>query len=306
MRPVLLNPARLDFVTLRLFCAVAESGSISKGALACQLALSAASRRLSDFEHTAGLTLLQRTSRGVTLTEAGHAVLVHARTLFHGFEKLSQDVAQYRQGLRGQVRVWANMSALTEFLPDALAEFMRRCPEVQVDVEEQARDRIVAAVKEGTADIGIISGLVEDAALALAPLHSDELVLVCARQHPLARRRRLAFAETLEFEQIGLSQGTSLADLTAAAAQRAGRPLRLRMQARSFDASCQMIAATQGLGVLPRLGCRAQIRSLGLRAIPLSDAWAQRQFFAATRADTPLAPAAHLLHDYLTSTALER
>jgi DNA-binding transcriptional LysR family regulator len=80
-----INPARVDFVTLRLFRAVAESGSISKGAEACNLALSAASRRLTDFEATTGARLLERSPRGVTLTPAGHVAMQHAVRLFQGF-----------------------------------------------------------------------------------------------------------------------------------------------------------------------------------------------------------------------------
>jgi DNA-binding transcriptional LysR family regulator len=225
--------------------------------------------------------------------------LAQAQTLCHGFEKLGRELAEFRHGFRGQVRLWANMSALTEFLPDALASFMRRYPEVQIDVEEQPRNLIVTAVREGAADIGVIAGEVVDAELRLDPLYRDQLVLVCAREHPLARRRRVAFADTLDYEHIGLSHGTSLSDITIEAAQRAGRPLLLRMQARSFDAACQMIAATLRVGVLPRLACRSQIRNLGLRGITLTDPWAQRQFFAVVKVRSGLSAAARLLHEHL-------
>ena len=86
-----INPARVDFVTLRLFCAVAQSGSITKGAEACHLALSAASRRLSDFEAATGSKLLERSSQGIALTPAGHVAMQHAMRLFQGFEYTGLD-----------------------------------------------------------------------------------------------------------------------------------------------------------------------------------------------------------------------
>jgi DNA-binding transcriptional LysR family regulator len=112
-----INPARVDFVTLRLFCAVAQSGSITKGAETCHLALAAASRRLSDFEAATGSRLLERSAQGVALTPAGHAAMQHALRLSQGFELFSSELKDYSRGLRGHVRLWANTSALIEFLP---------------------------------------------------------------------------------------------------------------------------------------------------------------------------------------------
>src|SRR5258706_6219214 len=124
-----INPARVDFVTLRLFCAVARSGSMTKGAQACHLALSAASRRLSDLEEASGTRLLERSAQGVTLTPAGHVALQHALRLFQGFEQFSRELKDYSRGIRGHVRLWANMSALTEFLPEALATLLGGHPD---------------------------------------------------------------------------------------------------------------------------------------------------------------------------------
>ena len=130
-----INPARVDFVTLRLFCAVAQSGSITKGAEACHLALSAASRRLSDFEAATGSKLLERSSQGIALTPAGHVAMQHAMRLFQGFEQFSNELGDYSSGVRGHVRLWANMSALTEFLPATLAEFQGQPPRLLVALD---------------------------------------------------------------------------------------------------------------------------------------------------------------------------
>ena len=151
----LINPARVDFVTLRLFCAVAQSGSITQGARHCHLALSAASRRLSDFEAAAGAQLLERSARGVVLTAAGRLALQHAARLFQGFELFSNELSEHASGARGHVRLWANMSALVQFLPATLADFMARSPGTRVEVEEQLSGDIARAVQDGLADLGI-------------------------------------------------------------------------------------------------------------------------------------------------------
>jgi DNA-binding transcriptional LysR family regulator len=294
-----INPARTDFVTLRLFCEVAKAGSITAGAAACNLVLSAASRRLSDFEAAIGASLFERSSRGVSLTPIGHIAQQHALRLFQGFERLSAELQDHARDLKSHVRLWATMSALTEFLPARLASFLDRHPDIHVEVEEQLSGEIVHALIEGMADVGVFAEGTPAHGLEPRPFQSDTLVLVCAPGHPLARRRRVAFAECLEYDFVGLNRGSSLLELTSRAAESARKPLRLRIQVRSFDAMCQMIAANLGIGVLPLSVSRHHARSLRLHIITLSDAWANRQLLLATRADRALSPAGRLLSEHL-------
>jgi DNA-binding transcriptional LysR family regulator len=295
----LINPARIDFVTLRLFCAVAQSGSITKGAAQCHLALSAASRRLSEFESATGAKLLERSVQGVTLTPAGHAAAQHAIRLFQGFELFSTELADYAEGYRGHVRLWANMSALTEFLPTLLSTFMEVQPGIRVDIEEQLSGDIVRALLDGVADLGVFAEGTPSDGLTLAPFRNDELVLLCPNSHPLGKTRRIAFADCLDHDFVGLNRGSSLLELTSRAAADAGRPLRLRVQVRSFDAMCQMIAAKLGIGVLPLAACQELLKPRGLKAVRLTDKWARRQLMLGFSAARPLSAAARMMVEYL-------
>ncbi|MDM0052871.1 LysR family transcriptional regulator [Variovorax sp. J22R115] len=294
-----INPARVDFVTLRLFCAVVQTGSITKGAAQCHLALSAASRRLSDFEAATGAQLLERSVQGVSVTPAGHAAGQHAMRLFQGFELFSSELADYAEGYRGHVRLWANMSALTEFLPEALSDFMAHQPGIRVDVEEQLSGDIVRALLDGLADIGVFAEGTPADGLTLAPFRNDELVLLCPRAHPLAKARKVAFADCLDHDFVGLNRGSSLLELTSRAAAESGRPLRMRVQVRSFDAMCQMIAAQLGVGVLPLAACKETPGPRGLKAVRLIDSWAQRQLLLGYSASRQLSAAARMIADHL-------
>jgi len=295
-----INPARVDFVTLRLFCAVAQTGSITKGAGACHLALSAASRRLSDFEAAAGSMLLERSAQGIALTAAGHVALQHATRLFQGFEQLSSEMSEYSAGVRGHVRLWANMSALTEFLPAALQGFLSAHPAIRVEVEEQLSGDIVRALIDGTADIGVFADNTPAHGLSTTLFQTDELVVLCTKGHLLSRHRRLDFKSCLAHDFVGLNRGSSLLELTSRAAEQAGMPMRLRVQVRSFDAMCHMIAANLGIGIAPLAACRGQVAALGLKAIRLNDTWATRRLLMAPRSNGELSPAATLLIRHLT------
>lgn len=295
----LINPARVDFVTLRLFCAVAQTGSITKGAERCHLALSAASRRMSDFEAASKAVLMERTAQGIRLTPAGHVALQHAMRLFQGFELFSNELCEYSSGSRGHVRLWANMSALVEFLPSALADFLKRYPETRVDVEEQLTGDIVRAVVEGVADVGIFVAGAPTHGLTVQPYQTDQLVVLCSQAHPLAAHDEVDFKQCLSHDFVGLNRGSSLLNTITTAAQDAGFPLRLRVQVRSFDAMCEMIAANLGIGVLPLGTCERKLQPWGLKAVTLRDAWAQRQLLIATSASRTLSGSSALLVDYL-------
>ena len=299
----LINPARIDFVSLRLFCAVVQSGSITKGAQRCNLALSAASRRLADLESAAGTLLLERSVQGVTLTPAGHVAMQHAMRLFQGFEQFSRELKEYSRGAKGHVRLWANMSALTEFLPRALRTFLDRQPDIRIEVEEQLSGDIVRALVEGLADIGVFAENTPTDGLQATPFQTDELVLLCARSHPLARLRRVDFAACLQHDFVGLNRGSSLLALTSHAAEEAGVAMRLRVQVRSFDAMCHMIAANLGIGVVPLGACRAQASNLGLKTIRLNDEWSRRRLLLARTSSAELSAAAALLLDHLQQLA---
>lgn len=299
----LLNPARIDFVSLRLFCAVAQSGSINKGAEMCNLVPSAASRRLADMESAFGTRLLQRSAQGVVLTPAGHVALQHSMRLFHGLEHFTSELRDYARGVKGHVRLWANMSALSEFLPPLLSAFLSEHSDIKVDVEEQLSGDIVRALADGVADIGVFAQGTPTGTLEVAEFHRDELVLICMRPHPLANVPRVRFAECLDFDFVGLNQGSSLLELALREAERAGHELKIRVQVRSFDAMCHMIAAGLGVGVVPLRACTGQIAALGLAAIPIEDPWAVRQLLLASRDPRLLSPPAQMLRDHLLAAA---
>ena len=295
----LINPARVDFVTLRLFCAVVNAGSITKGAERCHLALSAASRRLSDFEEATGSTLLERTAQGVVLTSAGHVAMQHAMRLFQGFEQFSSELKEHARGSRGHVRLWANMSALTEFLPASLAAFLKAAPDIRVEVEEQLSGDIVRALLDGLADVGVFAGDTPAHGLDVRPFRTDELVVACASEHPLGRHDEVTFRECLEHDFVGLNRSSSLLELIARRAEHEGLPLRLRVQVRSYGAMCEMIAAGLGLGVLPRVALDLMLDPRRFKALRLAEPWAERKLVVATKAGTPVAPATALLLEHL-------
>src|SRR4051794_26172341 len=241
---------RFDLTDLSLFRHVAEAGSITHGAERAHLALAAASTRIRQMEEALGAALLVRGRAGVTTTQAGRTLLQHARIMLAQAERLREDLGAYAGGLAGQVRVLSNTNA-TEFLPEALSAFLAAHPNVSVDLEERLSDEIVGLIAEGVGDIGIVAGTVDAGKLTTYPFRSDRFVLVVARDHPLAQRPQIAFAEVLDHDFVGLDRASALQRFLASKASLIGRPLRLRVQLRSFDAVCRLVECNVGVGVVP-------------------------------------------------------
>ena len=146
---------RIDLTSLQLFVAVCELGSIGRAAEREFIAASAVSKRLSDLETAVDTALLYRHSRGVTLTPAGESLLHHARTVLFGLERMQGELSEYADGVRGHVRMHANISAIVQFLPEDLGAFARAHSQVKIDLQEHLSSDVLHAVQEGAADLGI-------------------------------------------------------------------------------------------------------------------------------------------------------
>lgn len=292
---------RVDFVTLRLFVAVADERSLTRAADREHLALAAVSKRISDLEGQLGVSLLYRQPKGVELTPAGHALLHHARNLLDGLQQMDADLSEFSQGVKGHVRIHANTSAVIEFLPEDLSAFARLHPEVKIDLEERVSSDTLRALREGLTDIGIFAGHMPAEDLQVFGYREDSLVLVTPREHPLATRQHIALREAAGFDFIGLQQDASLHALLQQAAQQVGTPLRLRIQVRSFEAICRMIHTGMGIGVLPEQVVRNYLPALDVAVVPLTDAWARRALKIGVRNLESLSVTARQMLEHLTA-----
>ena len=138
---------RLDPTSLRLFVSVIEEGSIARAAESNFIAASAISKRISELEQVLSTPLLTRTNRGVVATEAGSALLKRSRDVLHQLDDIFRHMSEYSDGLRGSVRMVANISAISQFLPNQLRSFLDMYPQVQVHLEEKISSELVGSME---------------------------------------------------------------------------------------------------------------------------------------------------------------
>jgi DNA-binding transcriptional LysR family regulator len=295
----------LDLTSLRLFVAVCETRNIARAGEQQHIVASAISKRLAQLEEVVGETLFERRRRGVTPTAAGEILLEHARAMLASADRVARDMAAYGRGVKGQVRVLASLSSIAEFLPDDIADFLQTPAhrDIRVDIEEALSRELVRALREGSAPVGVCWDAADLEGLQAWPYRRDRLAIVAHPSHPIARRRRSSFEETLEFEHVGLPASTAVHTMLARAAAIIGRPLSYRAVVSTFDAALRCVRANLGIAVVPREVADPLAASFGLRVVPLSDAWAERRFAICFRSEAHLSPAAKLLVEHLRDRA---
>jgi len=294
-----------DWVTLRIYLAAIELGSITRAADRCGIAVAAAAKRIQTLEADSGVALLERGPRGVRPTAAGEAFAQHARALFDLAGRLTADMRGFASGSLGQVRLSTTSSALARAdLADALASFAASRPLIDVELHEDTSLPILREILEGHVDLGIVT--LESRMPAGLEEHlwrEDRLLVVLSASHPLAAERSVGFGEVMDYPLIGPQEGSALSLLLEEAAHDLGRKLVFRLRTPNTDAARRLVAAGHGLTIMPDGVVAPYQAALGLRGIPLTDVWSRRRLRLVSRLAGSLSPPVRLLRDHLLRSA---
>jgi DNA-binding transcriptional LysR family regulator len=295
----------LDLTTLRLFVSVCETGNIARAGEKASIVGSAISKRLAQLEHQVGTPLLVRRRHGVTPTAAGQTLLEHARGMLDGAARIERDMQAYLAGGRGQVRILASVSAMTESLADDVAAFLRAPAHssIRVDLEERVSPEIVRGVREGQASLGVCWDAADVGALQTRPYRKDTLCVAVPVGHPLAGRKSVRFEQTLDYEHVSLPVNSAVQVMLQRRAGQLGRTLNHRVVVTNFEAALRVVHAGLAISLVPREVAETAARALGLRLVALAEPWADRRFILCYRDAESLTPAAQWLVEHLASLA---
>lgn len=267
---------KYNLITLKMFLTVARTGSIAQASEAENVAASAISKRISDLEDQIGTQLFYRQTRGVELTPAGHQLARHSSNILQLVEQMDSQMLDFASGAKGSVRIAANTSAITQFLPEDLAGFVDQYPDVRIDLSELTSDEILSAVRAGFADLGIFSGMVEEPELDILTYRRDTLVLVMGQDHAFRPTHPVKLAEFAMLDMVGLQAGSSLQAFLEARAIEANLVLKTRVETLSFDGVRRMVEAGLGVAVLPLGAVEPYLESVRLRMQKIDEDWAIR------------------------------
>jgi DNA-binding transcriptional LysR family regulator len=295
----------LDLTTLRLFVAVCETGNMRRAGEEANMVASAVSKRLAQLEDTVGAPLLLRKRHGVAPTPAGETLLQHARSMLMSARLIERDMAGHKAGLQGRVNVLATASVMAEALPDHMAHFLKQAEHrnIQIDLEERISPEVVRGIREGVAAIGICWDAAETGLLHTRAYTEDHLSVAVPAHHPLARRKSITLADTLDFEHVIMPIHSAVEARLHREAGLLGKRLMHRVIVTNFEAAMRVVRADLAIAIVPREVTLLNAQAWGLKVIPLQETWARRRFVLCHRGEDTLTPAALLLLDALSAYA---
>lgn len=276
-----LRPIALELRHFRLLLAIEEAGGITRAGERLHLTQSALSHQLQEIESRLGTPLYLRVKKRLQVTEAGRRATDLGRRVLAEVVDLEEELRGFASGRRGTLRLTTECYTCYEWLPPLLRRFGKRHPEVQVEIVVEATREAVAALRGGRVDLALLTGAGGDDLVA-ADLFDDELLLIVAPTHRLARRRFVRPADLLD-ERLLLYSKPAENHFYQSFLVRAGVTPREVSSVQLTEAIVSMVRA--GLGVSPLAGwaVEREIRRGEVVGLPIGERGLRRTWRAATR-----------------------
>lgn len=261
----------IDAKALRYFLAVIRFGSIRGAAEHFDVAPSVVSRQVMDLEQRLGLSLFDRSVRGVTMTQAGELVLEHGNRVVQDHAVLIEQLDRLRGVQQSRVRILCGEGFIGDLFENGLHKFGAICPGIQFTVQPANTDTIVMGVSGGDADIGIVYNLPSDTRTRSLVITRQPLCAIMPLGHPLRTREAVSLAECLESPCGILTKGHGVRHLVGRAAADAGLALTPLVETASQDALRRFVTAGLGITFLPRFAVASEEERGVLGVVPLTD-----------------------------------
>jgi DNA-binding transcriptional LysR family regulator len=276
--------------TLRLYCDVVRLRSFSRGAEQNFVSQSAASQSIQQLEGELGVSLVDRTQRPFVVTPEGRAFYDACRSLLESWEKAKAGIAAVKARVDGTVRVAAIYSVGLHDISRHMQRFMSLYPDARVQLECLHPHKVVEAVREGEADVGIMSYPPADRALSIVPLRSEPMAFVCHPNHRLARRRVVAPADLGGETFIAFDAGLTIRKAIDKALRQHNVRVNTVMEFDNIETIKQAIIIAAGVSILPRHTVQNEASIRTLSVVPLGIPHLLRPVGLIHRRGKPLTP----------------
>lgn len=261
----------LNLHLLRIFAVVAEHGSLSQAAQAAHISQPAVTKAIQELEKQLGVSLLERGSRGVRLTEAGALLQGHARAIYAA-EQVAEDELRAYRGLRsGTLRIGASLTISNYFLPPFIARFHARHPYLDLRLTSGNTETIERLLLDYKLDVALVEGPVHHERISSRRWRDDELVVVCAPRHPLVKRANLRAADFVHADWVVREIGSGTREVVEAILQERGLRWQHTLEMNSTEAIKQTVASGFGLAMISLHSASDQIAQGKLHVLRPTD-----------------------------------
>ena len=291
----------MNYNHLMIFLAVAEEGSVSRGADRLCISQPAVSKQIAVLEASLRAKLFDRRPKGVRLTDAGELLLGYARRL-SSLEREAEQAMSELQGLaRGTLTVGASLTVGAYLMPELLADYSRRYPHIALTLEIANTEVIQGMLRDGRLDLALTEGFADDPDLDAAVFAHDELVAIAPPGHPLLVQAPIPAARLLEEPLILREPGSGTRAVLERALAERGLTVQPRMSLGSTEAVKRAVAAGAGLAVVSRLALSLELETGRLALLPLSDLTLRRPLHRLARRGAHESRAARAFREMLSA-----
>lgn len=296
----------MNLSQLKAFLAVAQDGSFSRAAEKLYLTQPAVSKQIQALEEALGMRLFDRVGRSILLTEAGNILRDHAHIVFQTLEEARETITQLRGLQRGHLRISAASTIGTYMLPQPLGELKAQFPGIEISLAITNKAQVVQQVLNHEVELGFVGPPVEPAELEREEYLLDELVLILAPTHRLAREESVGVAELAEEVFILREQGSGTREIMEEELGRVHVSLKKAMELGSTEAIKQAVAANLGVSIVSKFAISLEILQGRLAVARLPDLNLSRQLFVIHHGGRTLSPAAQEFGSLLRRSAAGR
>lgn len=283
---------------LTYFLAVAEHLNFSRAAEELHVAQPAISQQIRALEKELGVQLFDRAGRRVALTEAGRALLPHARQVLAAVEAAQNEVRERSSLARGTASLGAPPTVSTHLLPAQLTRFKQRYPGLEVTLREAGTETLLRLVEDSKLDLAIVADVLPPV-VESAPFLEEAYMLAVSAQHPLSRRKTVALAELASEAFILFPEGYKLREVTLTACRRAGFEPKVALDGGAMQSTLEFVAAGLGVALVPELALGGV---KNIHALRIADQDLRRALRLVWRKGHYLSPAARALREFLAQT----
>ena len=282
----------MEMNQLEFFRRVVEEGSFSKAAergYRTQPAVSIAIRRL---EAETGAPLFERSQKTPALTDVGHVVYDYAKQILSLRDQALDGVAEMKLLKRGRVRIGANESTSHYLLPQIILEYLKRYPQVKVEIFGDSSDHLPREVLDGKVDFALMAFEAVDSDLKSFPLLKDELVLIMHPDHPLAKRAAVTVEELGKESFVAHNVKTGSRQRVIEAFAQHRTPLNITLELATIETIKRFVQLKIGLGFVPRMCVAEELERGSLAAVPVQDLTYERTLWVTHRREMTFSHAA--------------
>ncbi|WP_182084398.1 LysR family transcriptional regulator [Aureimonas sp. ME7] len=288
----------IDFQGLRAFLAIAEHGSFRAAALHLNLSQTALSHRVRKVEDDLGVKLLSRTTRRVSLTEAGLTLLPKVQAAVEGLSSSLEELKKEGDERRQTLSIGCLPTIASGRLPSILRAFNRQQPRVHVQIFDLSASEIVELLQQGVIEFGLTMTFTDRWDFDTEVLLDDPFVLVCGPSHPLANRDEVRWSELSKLPLIRVSRRTGNRAIIDDALDGKVEGLEWQFEVQHLQTAIALAREGLAAAVIPQMSFPSKVGD-DLRLIRLAEPEVRRQISIVSRRGKPLSPAAVQLRRFV-------